>query len=150
MLCYCFKVDGYDIIYRNNECSRKPSVFYSIQRIRDKPEQDVIDNIYFLHAIGGSKTTSHIHSIGKAQPFKKFSKSNELRLIADTFKDKKSTTLQIVENGLTALAMLYDGKVDKPVDSLRFEQFSKKVSTKTSAVLVNSLPPRLLLPNITL
>lgn len=97
MLCHCFEVDGYDIIYKNEECARKPSTFYSIRSIREKHEQEVIDNIYFLHAIGGCKTTSHIHNIGKGQPLKKFLNSNEFRLIANVFKNKSSTNPQIVQ-----------------------------------------------------
>lgn len=126
---------------QKRECSRKPPVFYSIQDIRNKHDPEVIDNIYFLHAIGGCKTTSHIHSIGKGQPFKKFLNNNEFRLIAERFTSTSSTTPQIVEAGLRSLAMLYDGKIDESLDSLRFKQFSKKVATKTSAVLVNSLSP---------
>lgn len=141
MLCYCFKDDGYDIIYKNEESSKKPSVLYSIQRIREKHEQQVIDNIYFLHAIGGSKTTSHVHTIGKGQPLKKFSKSSEFRSIAGVFLSETSTVPQIVEAGIRALTILYDGKIDESLDTLRFKQFSKKVATKKSAVLVNSLSP---------
>lgn len=141
MLCYCFKVDGYDIIYKNEESSKKPPVFYSIQSIRDKHEKEVIDNIYFLHAIGGSKTTSHIHSIGKCQPLKKFLKSSEFRTIAGIFSIKTSTVPQIVDAGIRAITILHNGKINESLDALRFEQFSKKVSTNKSAVLVNSLCP---------
>lgn len=141
MLCYCKKVDGYDIVYKNEECSKKPSEFYSIQSIREKHDQEVIDNIYFLHALGGSKTTSHVNTIGKAQPLKKFLKSNEFRSVADIFSSKSSTVPRIVEAGQRALAILYDGKIDENLDMIRFKQFSKKVSTNKSAVLVNSLPP---------
>lgn len=126
MLCYCFKVDSYDIIFKNEECSKKPPVFFSIQKIRDKHEQQVIENIYFLHAIGGSKTTSHIHSIGKGQPFKKFLKSNEFRSIAAIFSSQTSTIQHIVDAGIRAIAILYDGKFGESLDALRLKQFKKK------------------------
>lgn len=130
ILCYCFRDDGYDVIYKNEECSKKPPVFYSIQSIRNKHERQVIDNIYFLHAIGGSKTTSHIHNIGKGQPLKEFSKSSEFRSIAGIFSSQTSTVPQIIDAGFRAPVMLYDGKIGLSLDAIRLTQLSKKVATK--------------------
>ncbi|XP_037043653.1 uncharacterized protein LOC119079700 [Bradysia coprophila] len=141
MLCYRFQIDGYDIIYSNEECSKKPPVRYSIRSIREKHDQQAISSIYFLHAIGGCKTTSHLHSIGKAQPLKKFEKSTDFRSIAGTFLSQSSTMTEVVDAGFRAITILYDGNVGESLNELRFKQFSKKVSTKKSAVLVNSLPP---------
>lgn len=141
MSCYCFDADGYDIILRYDDVPNKAPVHYSIQSIREKHSQQVVDNILFIHSIGGSKATSHIHSIGKGQPLKKFDKSTEFRSIADIFSSRSSTIAEIIEGGTKALTILYDGKTNETIDLLRFKQFSKKVSTKKSAVLVNSLPP---------
>lgn len=137
-LCYCIQLESYDIVFKSEECSKKPSIFYSIRKIRDA---SVIKNIYFIHAIGGCKTTSHLHTIGKSLPLKKFLKCGEFRSIAVIFASKSSTVPEIVEAGNKALTILYNGRPGESLDTLRYKQFSKKVATKKSAVLVNSLSP---------
>lgn len=141
LLCNRAQPECCDIVFKSEEGPKKPSIFYSIEKIREQYEQDVIKNIYFIHAIGGCKTTSHLHTIGKGTILKTFLKFDEFRSIAAVFVNENSSIPQIVKAGNRALSMIYNGKVGESLDLIRFKQFSKKVATNKSAVLVNSLSP---------
>ena len=94
----------------------------------------------FVHAIAGCDTTSHIVGIGKGLPLKNL-KDSYFKKKAEIFCSSEATRQEVQHAGEAALVCLYGGSPDEELKRLRYRRFSEKVSTSTSPVQVQTLPP---------
>ena len=94
----------------------------------------------FVHAVNGCDTTSGLFRIGKAVPLKKLSDPN-FKTQAHVFCQQGLDQSTIITAGEKALVCLYNGRLGDSLDTLRFQRFHEKVSSCTTTVQVQSLPP---------
>ena len=60
---------------------------------------------------------------------------------AEFFNDEDATTSDIIAAGETSLVSLYNSRSNKSLDSLRYSRFCQKITTGTSFVQPECLPP---------
>ena len=109
--------------------SRKPRLHWD-----QKPA-----NILFVHVVLRCNTTSETHRIGKGFALKKIMKDAEFQEQADNNED--NTISDIIAAGEKVLVCLYNGRSDESLDSLRYWKFYQKITTGTSFVQPECLPP---------
>ncbi|KXJ09307.1 hypothetical protein AC249_AIPGENE3666, partial [Exaiptasia diaphana] len=142
LLCYYVKMDAHDVFFKPEPKKRsKTKRIWSIKDTKSSLGLNVCDNILFVHAILGCDTTSGIYGIGKGAALKCFAKSSTFREQALIFADKDSTKDEVIMAGEKALLCLYNSKLDKSLDSLRYVKFCQKVAAGTAFVQPESLPP---------
>ena len=98
-------------------------------------------NTLFVHAVLGCDTTSGIHGIGKGLALKKITKGTQFQEQAEVFNNEGATKSDIIAAGEKALVCLYNGRSDESLDSLRYSRFCQKITTGTSFVQPECLPP---------
>ena len=97
--------------------------------------------ILFVHAILGYNTTPGIHGIGKASALKKIKKDAQFQEQAEVFNHKDATKSHIIVAGEKSLVCLYNDRYEESLDSLRYSRFCQKITTGTSFVQPECLPP---------
>ena len=104
---------------------------------------DVRHDLLFVHAILGCHTTSRVHGIGKAAALKKYANSLHFREQTKIF-NSPSTVDDIVVAGENALVSLNRGKPGEKLDGMRYQRYCEKLTTNSSQVQPQNLPPTLL------
>lgn len=102
---------------------------------------DICANILFGHAIGGCDTTSSLFSIGKREPLLQLKNSPLFRQQAEVFATESNTQEAVIAAGERALVLLYGGKEDDSLNTLRCFKYLQKLSTSKSALEPKRLPP---------
>ena len=103
--------------------------------------KEISNNILFIHSFLGCDTTSRIHGFGKGQLAKKIQSNEKLRNLASRFQDRNLTKDEVKKIGEESLLIMYNAKAILDLNSLRYEKFMQKVSTKLTSVDPVSLPP---------
>ena len=86
-------------------------------------------------------TTSGIHGIGKGLALKKVMKDSAFQEQDEVFNNEDATKSDIIAVGEKALVCLYNGRSDESLDSLRYSRFCQKITTGSSFVHPECLPP---------
>jgi len=143
LLCYHAKDALHDIFFKpeSKSGSKKSGRIWNIKKVRGSLGEAVCDNILFLHAILGCDTTSRVHGLGKGIALKRFQKDANFRQQARIFLDKETTKQEVISAGEKALLMLYNSKSENTLNALRYTRFCQKVSTGTSSLQPENLPP---------
>ena len=76
-------------------------------------------HILFEHAFLGCYTTSRLFDIGKGTVLTKFNVNSALQQAADIFDETSSTSAEIESAGEKAIVVIYNGKMDDTLNSLR-------------------------------
>ena len=100
-------------------------------------DPDLTESLLFMHAISGCDTTSRPYGIGKATVLMKYA---VLKTTASVFKCPSSSPESIEKAGEDALLKMY-GCTSATLNSARVAKFSSKVSTSTTYVPPEKLPP---------
>ena len=108
--------------------------------VKPKLGKGICDNIFFLLAILGCDTTSHLYGIGKGTPIKKYDFYQHFREQAKLF-HSSLTVDEVVAAGDNALVSLYNGKQGDRLDSLRYRRYYEKLASKKSHIQPHNLPP---------
>ena len=142
LLCYHASLDSHNIFLRPEpkKTAKKPKVWY-IQDVKEQLGPELCKNILFLHAVLGCDTTSQLYGIGKGASLKKFKTSRHFQEQTTVFDTESASPEEIFAAGEQALVALYNGKPGEKLDSLRYKRFFEKVSTSTSFVSPQALPP---------
>ena len=114
---------------------------WDIKKIKAVLGPETCAYILFVHAILGCDTTSGIHRIGKGSALKKIMKDAQFQEQAEVFNDKDATKSDIIVAGEKSLVCLYNGRSEESLDSLRYSRFCQKITTGTSFVQPECLPP---------
>ena len=146
LLCYHAELDVFDLFFqpepKANSTKRRS---WNIKSAKEKLGQEICRHILFIHAISGCDTTSRLYRIGKGLPLKKFVSNTHFREHVKVFDSLPVSKEEIVKAGEQVLVCLYNGKPEEGLDGLRFRCYCEKVSTGTSQIQPQSLPPILLL-----
>ena len=102
---------------------------------------EICNHILFLHSILGCDTTSRLHGLGKGNALKKFREQRCFVELARAFYSQFSLKEDIIAAGEEALIILYNGKVEKSLDSLRYKRYCDKVVSSSCYVHPQTLPP---------
>ena len=142
LLCYHANLDSHNIFFRPEpkKNTKKPRL-WSIKAVKEQLGPEICSNILFLHAVLGCDTTSHLYGIGKGTSLKKFKLSRHFRKQAKVFATESATPKEISTVGEQALVILYNGTPGESLDYLRYKRFYEKVSTNTSCIHPQTLPP---------
>ena len=114
---------------------------WDIKKIKAVLGPETCAYILFVHAILGCDTTSGIHGIGKGSALKKMMKDAQFREQAEVFNNKDVTKSNITVAEEKSLVCLYNGRSEESLDSLRYSRFCQKITTGTSFVQPECLPP---------
>ena len=102
----------------------------------------VCENILFAHALLGCDTTSRVFGIGKGVALKQLRSSEDFNIQAEVFNRRSVTAEEIAKAGEKALVSLYNGnREEDTLDQLRLQRFCQKVSSSSSYVQPQTLPP---------
>ncbi|KAK6171638.1 hypothetical protein SNE40_018084 [Patella caerulea] len=122
--------------------SKRPD--WNIKHLRGKLTTDICKILPVIHAIGGCDTTSRVFGLGKGAILRKAMTSKQFREFASVFTSPTANKKEIEKAGENALIIMYGGNCNhsnQTLDYLRCVKWSQKVSTSTTQVGVQSLPP---------
>ena len=146
LLCYHAELDVFDLYFqpepKANSTKRRS---WNIKSAKEKLGQEICRHILFIHAISECDTTSRLYGIGKGLPLKNFVSNTHSREHVKVFGSLPASKEEIVKAGEQVLVCLYNGKPKEGLDGSRFRRYCEKVSTGTSQIQPQSLPPILLL-----
>ena len=89
----------------------------------------------------GCDTTSRLFGIGKGTILKKFKANVELQKAAEVFDSTLSTPSQIESAGERVLVVMYGGKKNESMSSLRHRKYCEKLASSLASVDPKGLPP---------
>ena len=89
----------------------------------------------------GCDTTSRLFGIGKGTILKKFKANVELQKAAEVFDSTLSTSSQIESAGERVLVVMYGGKNNESLNSLRHRKYCEKLASSLASVDPKSLLP---------
>ena len=143
LLCFLVKHGSHEIFFRPElkAGAKKNSRCWNIKQVQGVLRRSTCNNLLFVHAILGCDTTSRVFSIGKGLALKLIRSDAYFRAQAEIFLSENATEDEIVRAGEAALVCLYKGKSEDTLNKLRIQRFNQKVSTSTSYVQPESLPP---------
>ena len=82
-----------------------------------------------------------MYGISKGRPLKKFVSDTHFREHVEVFDRLSASKEEIVKTGEQVIVCLYNGEPEEELDGLRFRRYYQKVSTGTSQIQPQSLPP---------
>ena len=116
-------------------------IVWDIQAVKRQLGAEVCNHILFLHSILGCDTTSRRHGQGKANALKKFREQRQFVELARVFDSQLFLKEDVIAAGEEALIILYNGKVERSLDSLRYKRYCDKVATSSCYVHPQTLHP---------
>lgn len=141
MLCHNFNDESYNIWFQSDEKKSKSKRLWSLQKMNEILGGNVMKSLIFMHAMTGSEGTSHLFGLSTLTALNKFNNVTAFRDISADFLSEKTKISEIVAAGKKAVCILYGGKVSQELDDLRYQRFTEKVKSRTTAVQIQSLPP---------
>ena len=130
-------------VYFHSEAkrSKKGLKVWKIQDLVQKAGKLVTSHLLFIHAWSGCDTTSATYGHGKTSLLKKIQQSEELQQISLLMTDPEATVEQIGKAGIRLYVILYGGRVDDSLNSLRYAKYMEMVSTSKTTIDPQKLPP---------
>ncbi len=142
LLIYHTCLESGNLIFRPEpkKTIKNPRV-WNIQAVKHQLGEELCNNILFLHAIRGCNTTSRLHGIGKGNALKKFREGRHFHELAKVFDSPLSRKQDIIDAGENAVIVLYNGKPEMSLDTLRYKRYCNKVASSTCYIQPQTLPP---------
>ena len=141
LLCYHACLDTCSLLFKPEPKKNAKNIrVWDIQAVKQQLGADVCNHILFIHSILGCDTTSRLHGLGKGIALRKFREQHRFVELAGVF-DSISQKEDIITAGEEALILLYNGKDEKSLDSLRYKRYCDKVARSSSFVHPQNLPP---------
>ena len=133
--------DGYDLYFRlEPKANASGARVWHMKKVKEQVGKEVCRNLLFLHAITRCGTTSRLNGVGKATALKKFENVLHFKEQANAF-SCHSAASDVVTAGEKALVSLFGGKPGVGVNALRYQRCFEKLSSKTSHIEPQNLPP---------
>ena len=129
-----------DIIITPHKNSKKSRNWSIVNAISQLPSH-ISENIFFIHALLGTDTTSRIQGMGKGIGLKKIQQSSDFLSLAQTFQKKNMSRETIMAAGEQAVLIIYNAKDERSLDELRYTKFMEKVAVTLHQVVPSTLPP---------
>lgn len=130
----------FPVYLKSEPKKRKMGKVWDILQLKNLLGEVVCKYILFAHAILGCDTTSKPYGIGKMISLKLL-KSDQFQTFAAKFYKCDVRKNYIVAAGEMAMIMIYGGPINQGINTLRYNVFQKKVSTATSFVKPQEIPP---------
>jgi len=104
-------------------------------------QENIKNNVLFLHAFSGCDTTSALFHKGKTAALKLMKKRNDLRIATGCFNNSDTSRETISLNGIKFFLAVYGASVkETSINNHRYSCFTKSVG-KGKPVKLNLLPP---------
>ena len=107
---------------------------WNIKKVKAVLGAETCAHVLFVQAILGCDTMSGIHGIGKGLVFKKIMKD-------EVFNNENAIKSDIIAAGEKSLVCLFNDRSEESLDSLRYSRFFQRITTGTSFVQSECLPP---------
>jgi len=141
LLLYYAQADIKDLYFRSDKPTAASSA-YHINSLQSHLGYSICSYLLFVHAFSGCDSTSRIFGVGKKAVFEKLLKGNSVLLsCADQFLSPNQERGLIEKFGNQAMVVLFGGKDDESLTSLRYRILSKKIASSKSFVAPERLPP---------
>ena len=142
LLCYHESLDSHCIFFRPEpkKTTKNPRI-WDIKAVKEQLGPEVCSHILFLHAVLGCDTTSCLYGIRKGASLIKFKSSRHFHEQAKAFNVQSASARDVTAAGEQVLVSIYNGRPEESLDSLCYKQFCEKVTTNTSHVQPQTLPP---------
>lgn len=140
LLMYHWKENMADI-YFQSEAKKKGLMAWKIRDLITKAGKLVVSHLLFIHAWSGCDTTSATFGQGKTNLLKKLKESEEVQKISLLISDPVMTAEQIVKAGVQLFIIMYGGKQEDSLNTLRYAKFMEIVSSSKSSLDPQKLPP---------
>ncbi len=142
LLCYHATLDTCSLLFKPEpKRNAKKIRVWDIQAVKQQLGAEVCKHILFLHSFLGCDTTSRLHGLGKGNVLKKFREKRRFAELARVLHSQLSLKQNIIAAGEEALIILYNGKGEKSLDSLRYRRYCDKVASSSCYVHPQTLPP---------
>ena len=125
LLLYHATKQSKDLYFYSDSQSKEIKV-YDINIIKSALGEELSAQLLFTHAFTGCDTTSRMFGIGKKAVFQKLLKDSTLQSCANTFVSTGQSRESIIETGKKAMAIIFGGKGDDSLGSIRYNLFRKK------------------------
>ena len=140
LLLYYLKAGTKDLYFYSDKS--KETNIYHINHIQQILGLDICAQLLFVHAFTGCDSTSRIFGIGKKFVFQKILNNDPiLQSCANLFVSPNGQCDTMKSLGKQAMNVIFGGKPDEELESLRYNLFSKKVARAKSFVTPERLPP---------
>ena len=141
LLLHYADVDSRELYFRSDNATKALKV-YNIKQLKADLGKDLCSKLLFLHAYTGCDSTSRIFGIGKKSVFQKLVKGNPtLVSCGSTFLLPSQPKERIEELGIKAMSVMFGGRCNDSLASLRYNLFVKKIANAKSFVTPERLPP---------
>ena len=142
LLCYHASLDTCNLLFKPEPKKKAKNIrVWDIQAVKRQLGGEVCNHILFLHSILGCDTTSCLHGLGEGNALKKFREQHRFVELARVFDSQLSLKEDIFAAGEEALIVLYNRKVERSLDSLRYKRYCDKVASSSCYVHPQALPP---------
>ena len=120
---------------------RRKLKFFDVEKIGKQLGDVMVKHILFVHAWGGCDTTSAIYGQGKLSIMKKLQESTVVQGISSVFCNVTSSETEIAEAGTRLLVMLYGGKGQEDLTTLRHATYTRMLAKCSTRPRPEALPP---------
>ncbi|MEW8547735.1 MAG: hypothetical protein AB2693_29860 [Candidatus Thiodiazotropha sp.] len=144
LLCHYASLDANDIFFKPEQRRNMKTAarVWNIRETKLKLGSDLCKDLLFVHAILGCDTTSSVFGLGKGLALKKYLKDKNFRECAAVFSNDEHISVdEIIKYGERAMVILFGGKPEEKLDSLRLSIFYQKVAGSVKFIKPENLPP---------
>ena len=99
LLCYHASLDSQNFFWPEPKTNMKKPKVWNIKAVKEQLGPEICSNIFFLHAVLGCDTTSHLYGIGKGSFLRKFKLSWHFREQAKVLATESATPKEISTAG---------------------------------------------------
>ena len=132
LLCYHASLDTCNLLFKPEPPQKTKNIrVWDIQAVKRQLGAEVCNHILFLHSILGCDTTSCLHGLGKGIALKFFREQRCFVELARVFDSQLSLKEDVIAAGEEALIILYNGKVERSLDSLSYKRYCDKVASSS-------------------
>ena len=89
----------------------------------------VLQHLLFIHAFDGCDTISAIHDKGEGAILRLIQKSKEAQQLSAVFNKPLASQAEIVSTGINLFILLYGGKNEDSLQSLRYTNYMKMAAS---------------------
>ena len=141
LLYYAETTNNKGLYFRSDKSAAATKV-YNIIEMKEALGRDLCVQLLFVHSFTGCDTTSRIFSVGKKSMFNKLTNGDPtIKTCANAFLLQNQTNSIIDDLGSKAMLVMYGGKCNTSLSSLRHTILSRQIVSAKSFVTPERLPP---------
>ena len=143
LLLYHFKSGMQDVLLKtgSKKCHKRVTKIVDIRETVSTIDVTIIPSLLFVHAWSGCDTTSAIFGHSKVSVLRKLQNTSEMKNISYIFNRYNATQEDISIAGQRFFVRMYDGKFEKGLTELRYNNYMKMSISSKSNLQPQRLPP---------